>query len=703
MSWPGWVKREVLYGAELAALAGFAFVQPLLDVMGRAPDYFLFRAAGRREILLFVVAIVVVPLATLCGVGLVTRLAGGRVRRGAHRAAVAALLLLVAVHATKIITPWRGVALGVAAVVVAAAVWAAYLRLSPVASWFRFLSPAPVVFALLFLLFSPVSVLVTGGDTAEGLAGVEARAPVVLIVFDEFPLMTLLNKEGEIDERLYPNFAALANDSDWFRNATAVSGHTPIAMPAIMTGRYPDEEFPPPHLAHYPHNIFTLLGGSYRVQAVEAVTQLCPTNVCTDSPDPARMGGVRLLLADAVRTWRSAVWLHDTREDPAAQVGVDEAAESPTDAMTESVARDANGGPRTQLDLGEDFAALPLPGSVRGFLESIDGRERTFSYLHVLLPHVPWRHLPSGVPFGDAAVSRYAGPNIHDEEWPYVVDRHRHLLQTMYTDAVMGAVVEHLRDVGIYDRSLLVVTADHGLNFLPGRTESRKRLNEGNAAQLMWVPLFVKTPGQADGRTVDDNAMVIDILPTVADVIGVDVPWPVDGIPLLDERRATPVKHFWSPGKGKDEIDARDWFPLVRQGVTDQLVRPEEGDVGLYRVGRWGHLVGTSPTDHVVEPVGSATAQIAQRQDFADVDPSDHVPALATGFIGSGPDGIDGIAVVVNGTIAGVSEVFPLAGRDRGFATMLWPAVFREGANEVDLYALSDTSDGVVLTPARRQ
>ena len=67
-----------------------------------------------------------------------------------------------------------------------------------------------------------------------------------MILFDEFPLSSLLDAKGQIDKRVYPNFAELAGQSTWYRNATGVSGFTPWAMPAMLTGNYPAKVKAPP-------------------------------------------------------------------------------------------------------------------------------------------------------------------------------------------------------------------------------------------------------------------------------------------------------------------------------------------------------------------------------------------------------------------------------------------------------------------------
>src|SRR4030095_7274254 len=75
-------RRERLWAFfELFALVGFVVAQPTLDVLGKAPDFFIFRRAGRAEILILVLAVTVLPALGLWLAEQVAGLAGERVRR----------------------------------------------------------------------------------------------------------------------------------------------------------------------------------------------------------------------------------------------------------------------------------------------------------------------------------------------------------------------------------------------------------------------------------------------------------------------------------------------------------------------------------------------------------------------------------------------------------------------------------------------
>src|SRR5690606_24984891 len=57
---------------------------------------------------------------------------------------------------------------------------------------------------------------------------------------------------------------------------------------------------------------------------------------------------------------------------------------------------------------------------------------------------------------------------------------------------------------------------------------------EGRVAEIAYVPLLVKAPGQTTGSVDDRNVQGVDLLPTLADLVGVEIPWEVDGRPACE-------------------------------------------------------------------------------------------------------------------------------------------------------------------------
>ncbi|BCJ56629.1 hypothetical protein Jiend_00510 [Micromonospora endophytica] len=646
--WGGW-RAEAGRLLETAALVGLVITQPLLDVLGRSPDFFLFHRADRGEILLLVALIVVLPTVLLALFGLLSGLAGPAGRVGTHTVLVGLLVAALAIQAGRHGTPLRGVPLLLAATAVGAAVALAYRRWRALGRALRLAAVGPLVFVGLFLFASPTGpvVLPRGDGGSAGTATGERHPPVVMLVLDELPLVSLLGPDGGIDAERFPNFAALAAGSTWYRNATGVSGWTPYALPAMLTGRYPAEPVAP-HYSHHPDNLFTAFGGLYDIRAEESITRLCPPSRCEQPVTPEQ--GLGVLVRETGTLLRQVTSPYDSRVDPqdayrertAEEAGIDAAEPAPTD-------------PKFRWDT----LTLNQPARFTSFLRGLTPSPRpTLHFLHLLMPHSPWAYLPSG--------ARYEAPEDFPNEGDGWVDlaRERHLAQLGYTDRLIGETLRTLRENGLWDQALVVVTADHGVSFTKGAQGRGLDAIRAAPQQVAWVPMFVKTPGQRAGRVDDRNWQHVDLLPTVADEAAIRLPWRVDGRSARQAPRTDAGKLFYDrPGE-----------PLpISSGVPAALPPPARH-----------RLVGTTVG---AAPAGG-TARVAGLDAFRFVDPDEGVlPGMIWGTVpDSVPDGTE-LAVAVNGTVAAVVPVVAPDPGGRRFAALLADdRLLRAGANRVDLY-----------------
>ncbi|HSR27187.1 MAG TPA: sulfatase, partial [Actinomycetes bacterium] len=195
---PTWGDRLQLWAlVELFVLSGFAIAQPLLDVTGKSPDFFLFRRADRLDIVLLVLGVTLLPALAIWAVEVAVGLVSGTVRRFLHLAAIFGLFTLLAIQVAKKLTDLRGPVLAAIALVAGALAVVLYARQSWARLWLRYLAPAPLVFALVFATMSPASKLILPAPAASQ-GPVAARSggplpPVVMIMFDEFPTQSLLD------------------------------------------------------------------------------------------------------------------------------------------------------------------------------------------------------------------------------------------------------------------------------------------------------------------------------------------------------------------------------------------------------------------------------------------------------------------------------------------------------------------------------
>lgn len=86
------------------------------------------------------------------------------------------------------------------------------------------------------------------------------------------------------------------------------------------------------------------------------------------------------------------------------------------------------------------------------------------------------------------------------------------------TDAKFGEFLNELERLGLREKTLLVLTSDHGTELY-----EHKRFDHGFTLynELIHVPLFIQLPGQKIGRRVSSQMSSLDIMPTILDLLGV--------------------------------------------------------------------------------------------------------------------------------------------------------------------------------------
>jgi len=271
------------------------------------------------------------------------------------------------------------------------------------------------------------------------------------------------------------------------------------------------------------------------------------------------------------------------------------------------------------------------------------------------------------------------------------VNRQAHLLQLAYVDRLLGDVINRMETGGIWDDALVVVTADHGESFIPGRSGRHLTGQPASQAQIAWVPVFIKEPGQSQSTTSDANWEQVDLLPTMAEALGREVPFKVDGIAQLSRTRERNDKYFYNDPGERIDFPAAPGFRIVLKGLTDRFVRGSEGPEGLYMMGSRSDWIGRRVSSLAPLGVGVAVvpspmrARLGDDVDFDAVDPSSGlVPALVTGTL-QGSAGRGPVVIAVNGTVAAVSEIYPEAGQP-SFAGLVNDELFKAGANDLALY-----------------
>jgi Sulfatase len=467
--------------------------------------------------------------------------------------------------------------------------------------------------------------------------------PVVFVVFDEFPADDLLRPDGSIDAERFPNFAELASISTWFPNAHTVYDSTFKAVPAILDGRRPRERTAPDVRSHKPSIFHVMDRLGYEVFKVESASAVCPPDICPGAR--TRRPGVLPRLSGAGRPARFHKWLGSIRRRP----------------------------------------------------------EPTFYFHHALMPHEPWLYLPSGHqsrPAGIEPIPTINHPPGFDDPELSAHNHLRHLLQVGYTDRLVGELLKRLRRTGLLERALIVVTADHGYSFRLG-VQSRRLLSDRNVEEIAPVPLFVKAPGQMEGKVDDALASNLDLVATVADLLGTKVFYKQDGRSAFSEevKRRTGIA-----------VRTRDFAHVVRIGLPALLERRARTRL------RWARLFGTGAESLLLygdpwarayrigphrelldrpvsglrlgEPApagaalvhGSVYARVSRHRRL---EPTRVIGALHGIPIGRHAD----LALAVNGRIEATGRSFDLTRKRLEFFSLIFPeAALRPGRNRLELF-----------------
>jgi hypothetical protein len=560
-------------------------------------------------------------------------------------------------------------------------------RFDPARVFFRYLSPTPLILAGLFIFATPAGAMITDeGTPMGGPAHPSNPVPVVMIVLDEFPVASMIDPAGNLRSALLPNFARLAADGVWFRNAMTVQQQTEHSVPAMLTGINPSQDLAP-FASQYPDNLFTALARSHRMVVDETITRLCPVAICqlrSTAGFFSRASGLAEDLGIIAGHVLLPEWMSQSLPAIDRSWGDFAAASADFDAIAAfNQAREFD--PRLKLrELAESIAAdsgLGLPG---------------LYFAHALVPHNPWQFLPGGqsYPLTSTRVPGTLETGWGDNEWLVVQGWQRHLLQVQYVDRAIGEVIEAMEAAGIYQEALLIVVADHGIAF-QANIEHWRRITPETVGEIAAIPLFVKAPGRAGGFIDDRRALTVDILPSIAEVLGFDLSWEVDGISLfgpdpnrLETTTIGPSRTvtYGVDGSEKLETAARlaSWFP---SGDPYQLV-PRGAP----------SLVGKR-IDEMVTGEAAFTFRINRPEWYEDVEASsDVIPVRITGFLlrSRQPEVLLGVAV--NGVVGAVTRTY--VEKDRVlFQAMVPPQLFVDGHNEVSVVWLSGNQ--TLLVPGR--
>ncbi|MCY3964939.1 MAG: sulfatase-like hydrolase/transferase [Acidobacteria bacterium] len=679
----------------VAGLSSLAFAQPVYDVLRRAPEFFAIRDLYMGDLLALVAVVAVVPTLALSTPAAVLRF----VRPSWIGPAIAAPIgLLTAVIALQAVRSLPAAAATPFALVVGGAVVWAYLRFRAIRTFALLLSAAAVVVPALLVLDRQVrrSTADTAREVPGRLPDTGARAPIVLAIFDEWSLTSILDSEGRIDRERLPNLARLADKATWYPNAAAPADASELSVPAMLTG-FRAGQGQLPILAEHPVNLFTVLAPSHDIYALEPVASLCPPalNLLAEQR-PAFGQRFGLLISDLTVVWLSLTLPKGWREQlPNVErtwsgFGLDQPAGRREPSADEPVRR------ALFNVMNSDRAA-----SFRRLVASIGAPSDrpSLHFVHSLLPHTPWEYLPSGRTYHSnrGRIEGLEGQRWTTDPWPVLHARKRYLLQVEFVDQLIGELTSRLESLGLFDESLIAIASDHGTSFRPGESARFPDPLNPSADQLLdvaMVPLLIKAPFQDEARVDERPISLVDLTPRVLELAGAGA----------DEGRSPQAADpSTMVGKYAGNVD----IPLQRESWRMREAREQAKLLGEPNEPA---AIGVRPDLHGIE-VAELTlrdSDVGIRLEAADlwdsVDLSRPVlPARVQGVL-TGPESLldRSAAIALNGVVAAtVRPQQDIDGTIR-LAALLPERLLRAGFNQIEVFLTSNDVNVSTLEHVKR-
>jgi arylsulfatase A-like enzyme len=189
----------------------------------------------------------------------------------------------------------------------------------------------------------------------------------------------------------------------------------------------------------------------------------------------------------------------------------------------------------------DDYSAYPLR-----WLH--DTQEPFFLLVHNIDLHAP---LPAPPRYGlhrDAPPGLLCGFADLDEVWnevlpelgesaarTHLIAHYRETLRSY--DEQVGAILTGIEKSGLKDRTIIVVTGDHGEDLWDHGFLGHGKLHYDS---VLRVPLLIVDPRRPEGRTVDRVVQTIDIAPTILELLGIPLDRSMDGVSLVPLLSASP-------------------------------------------------------------------------------------------------------------------------------------------------------------------
>jgi arylsulfatase A-like enzyme len=279
-------------------------------------------------------------------------------------------------------------------------------------------------------------------------------------------------------------------------------------------------------------------------------------------------------------------------------------------------------------DMGErsDFrGAIPFPGN-EAYTHSAFVAEQTIAFLQrqsrsqpflciagFYSPHAPWVVPQSYLDLYDAATLTLPDfpPEVEAQRTEDAfadaalrAARHGYYAMVTEVDHHVGRILDALEQADLDDNTIVLFTSDHG-EWLGEHLKYGKGYPGDDA--VSHVPLLMRLPGGPSATTIDQMVEAVDIVPTLLDAIGVQIPPHLQGESLLPLTRTPDL-----PGRESVLMEFTGWKTL-RTGTYRYLIHAD-GNECLFDLRQpWGEYRDVSTDEAYAQDLADMRHRLLQR------------------------------------------------------------------------------------------
>ncbi len=277
---------------------------------------------------------------------------------------------------------------------------------------------------------------------------------------------------------LTPRIDEIAKRSMFFRRAYAQSPRTPRSVPSLLTSRYPS-------YIQYNNPKSSYPAVSDQNQTVFESMQ-----------------------AQGMKTFHySSHFYFDKKRN-----------------LTQGIDRYDNQGAKNIAGSNKDIASPRIVAKATTKLKQLAETKTSFGmFVHLFEPHSTYVRHPGN------PVLHKKGTDSLQEKYDYEI---------AFVDSFVGQLWDTLQETGLASNTVVCIVSDHGEAFGEHRIDNKRVFFHGTTLyeEIIRVPLLIYSPQQAPDqqpRTIDTPVMLVDVAPTLLDLLGIAAPKTFQGISLL--------------------------------------------------------------------------------------------------------------------------------------------------------------------------